>query len=106
MMVSIPNALGALVLKGAAYMSDSRDPGRHLEDGAVLAATMTAPLSVVPELKGHDRNRIGALHKELINERHSAWLLLEPANRDTGLTAFRVLTANPQDFQLGGIRRK
>jgi hypothetical protein len=39
-LISIPNTLGALVLKGAAYLEDSRDKDRHLDDAVVLCATI------------------------------------------------------------------
>lgn len=104
-LISIPNTLGALVLKGAAYREDKRDGGRHLEDGAVLAATMRAPLSAAADMGGTDRKRINHLYlDELDNDGHRAWLLLEPADREVGYTAFRVLTSNPQDLVLEGIR--
>lgn len=44
-LISIPNALGALVLRGAAYREDSRDRGRHLDDAVVLCATIKTPLA-------------------------------------------------------------
>lgn len=50
-MVSVPNTLGALILKGAAYREDSHDGRRHLDDAAVLAATLKDPLGMVPELR-------------------------------------------------------
>jgi hypothetical protein len=43
-LISIPNALGAPVLKGAAYREDSRDKDRHLDDAVVLCATIRTPL--------------------------------------------------------------
>ena len=43
--LSIPDVLGALVLKGAAYLEDSRERGRHLDDAAVLACAATDPVS-------------------------------------------------------------
>jgi hypothetical protein len=35
-----PDVLGALVAKGAAYEIDQRDRGRHLEDAALLLASI------------------------------------------------------------------
>jgi hypothetical protein len=37
---SVPDVLGALVLKGAAYKTDPRDRNRHLNDAALLACTV------------------------------------------------------------------
>jgi len=42
--LSIPDVLGALVLKGAAYLDDSRDRGRHLDDAVALACAVTDPV--------------------------------------------------------------
>ena len=99
-LVSIPNALGALVLKGAAYREDSRDRTRHLDDAAVLAATIKDPLAVVPELKGSDRSRIIGLKTALDDPGHSSWLLIDDETaRTAGMDALRILAANPQDFQ-------
>ena len=96
--VSIPNTLGALVLKGAAYKEDSRDKSRHLDDAAVLAATLKDALAVVPEMKGNDRSRIITLHEALEDPLHPSWLMLEETDRVTGRDALRILASNPQDF--------
>jgi hypothetical protein len=98
--VSIPNTLGALVLKGAAYREDSRDRRRHLDDAAVLAATFTEPLEVVTELKGSDRSRIITLHQALADPLSPSWLMMEDKDRTHGQDALRILAANPQDFTL------
>jgi hypothetical protein len=42
--VSIPDVLGALVLKGAAYKADTRDRGRHLDDAALLSCALESPI--------------------------------------------------------------
>ena len=41
--ISVPQPFGALILKAAAYKTDSRDPGRHLNDAAVLLACIEDP---------------------------------------------------------------
>ena len=96
--LSMPNTLGALVLKGAAYREDSRDGGRHLDDAAVLASTMKDPLAVVPQMKGHDRSRIITLEKALADPQHPSWLMHEEADRTAGRDTLRILAANPQDY--------
>ncbi|MFE4542231.1 hypothetical protein [Arthrobacter sp. NPDC056727] len=98
--VSIPNTLGALVLKGAAYREDSREGRRHLDDAAVLAATLKDPLAAVPGMKGTDRSRIITLHTALADPLHPSWLVLEEADRATGRDTLRILASNPQDFTL------
>ena len=77
----IPDQLGALVLKGAAYMADSRDGQRHLADAAALAATITDPIALTQRFKGSDRRRIRTLSKALSNPNHSSWKLLPEERR-------------------------
>lgn len=93
-LISIPNALGALVLKGAAYQEDSRDKGRHLDDAVVLCATITSPLVTATQMKGSDKSRVLTLHKELADPGHRSWQLLDPADRTTAMDALRILAAN------------
>lgn len=92
--ISIPNALGALVLKGAAYREDSRDKDRHLDDAVVLCATIRNPLLTAGQLKGSDRSRIMALHQELADPGHRSWQLLEPSDRTPAMDALRILASN------------
>jgi len=104
--ISIPNTLGALVLKGAAFREDSRDGRRHLDDAAVLAATITDALKVVPELKGSDRSRVQTLHTALLDPLHPSWLMLEEHDRDGARDALRILASNPQGLVLPtGLRK-
>lgn len=63
-LISIPNVLGALVLKGAAYREDSRDKDRHLDDAVVLCATISSPLDAAIQMNGTDKSRLLTLHKE------------------------------------------
>ncbi|WP_427019371.1 hypothetical protein ACQCSX_22015 (plasmid) [Pseudarthrobacter sp. P1] len=93
-LISIPNALGALVLKGAAYREDSRDTGRHLDDAVVLCATITSPLVTAAQMKGSDKSRILTLYRELADPGHRSWQLLDPADRTPAMDALRILAAN------------
>jgi hypothetical protein len=93
-LISIPNTLGALVLKGAAYLEDSRDKDRHLDDAVVLCATIKTPLVTAAQMKGSDRSRIQALHKVLADTGHRSWQLLGPADRTPAWDALRILAAN------------
>ncbi|MET4143813.1 hypothetical protein [Arthrobacter sp. UYCo732] len=93
-LISIPNALGALVLKGAAYREDSRDKGRHLDDAVVLCATIRTPLVTAAQMKGSDKSRVLSLHKVLSDPAHRSWQLLEPADRIPAMDALRILAAN------------
>ncbi|MGC0270252.1 hypothetical protein ACPROK_11860 [Glutamicibacter soli] len=100
--LSIPNALAALVLKGAAYREDTSDRGRHLEDAALLSTIISDPLALVVELQGSDRSRIIGLYKQLSNLIHPAWALIEEDRRRDGLYVLDTLSRNPQDFATDG----
>jgi hypothetical protein len=78
--ISIPNAPGALILKGADYREDSQDKDRHLDDAVVLCATIRNPLVTAQQMKGSDKSRVLSLHKELSDPGHPSWQLLEPAD--------------------------
>lgn len=89
-LLSVPDALGALVLKGAAYTEDSRDRQRHLDDAAVLACTVTRPAADRSRMAGSDGKRIRALWDELHDLDHRSWIATgERAAR--GHAALRVL---------------
>ncbi len=63
--ISVPQPFGALILKTAAYVSDSRDPARHLQDAAVLLACIDDPFAELDRLAGSDRGRLAILDREL-----------------------------------------
>lgn len=88
--LSIPDVLGALVLKGAAYLEDSRDRGRHLDDAAVLACAVTDPVGDRARMIGSDRKRIAALWTMLGDLGHRSWLATGTNSR-RGHAALRVL---------------
>lgn len=89
-MLSIPDVLGALVLKGAAYIEDSRDRERHIDDAAILACALTDPVADRTRMAGSDQKRIAALWKALKNLDHRAWIATGTNSR-RGHAALRVL---------------
>ncbi|WP_347108477.1 hypothetical protein AAHB33_16555 [Paenarthrobacter sp. S56] len=95
-LISIPNLLGALVLKGAAYREDSRDPRRHLDDAVVLAACIDQPMAMQVAMKGSDRARVIPLYNELKEQSHPSWLLLDEDKRERAAMTLRILAENPQ----------
>ncbi|MGO4250511.1 hypothetical protein AB4Y87_25245 [Paenarthrobacter sp. RAF54_2] len=103
--ISIPNALGALVLKGAAYQEDSRDTGRHLDDAATLLATITGPLELVADMGGSDRSRILALRRALADPDHESWKVLDRGDRARAISNLAVLCANPDSLPLRRLGR-
>ena len=75
-----PDVLGALIGKGAASVVDSRDPSRHLDDAAVLLATIESVGALdLTHLSANDRKRLTTIATKLGEVAHPAWLnLTEP----------------------------
>lgn len=91
--ISLPDELGALVMKSAAHQSDSRDPGRHLADAAALAACISDHATERARLTGSDRGRLLHLTRELADSTHPAWLALPVRHRQAGHDTLRILTS-------------
>lgn len=89
--LSIPDVLGALILKGAACKADTRDPGRHLDDAALLASVLPSPGREIDRLEGSDRGRIQLLAKQLRDPTHRSWLLVPQEIRRQGFDALTLL---------------
>lgn len=79
--IGAPDVLGALIGKGAAYMVDQRDRGRHVEDAALLLASIESVGDLNLTLNASDRKRLRALAFELDANLSPAWLSL--AQRDS-----------------------
>jgi len=78
-----PSLLGALVIKAAAIVADTRDPQRHQEDFALLGlAALTSGLRALREqLGGHDQPRLRAALIATPPE-HRAWRRIpDPSDR-------------------------
>ena len=92
--LSVPDVLGAMILKSAAHLADSRNPARHLSDAAVLLACMTDPFADRDRLtSGSDRKRVAHLDKYLGDTSHSAWVALDADAARDGQAALRILLA-------------
>ncbi len=78
--ISVPRPLGALILKAAAYKTDSRDRERHLFDAAALLACVDDPFIERAEFTGSDRSRIATLVEHLPDD-HRAWRALPEGHR-------------------------
>jgi predicted nucleotidyltransferase len=89
--VSVPRPFGALVLKAAAYQTDSREPGRHLADAAALLACVEDPIAEREGFVGSDRSRVVTLERELDDD-HLAWLALPENKTNDGRAALRLLS--------------
>ncbi len=90
--VSVPRPFGALILKAAAFVTDSRDPNRHLFDAAVLLACVEDPIEEREGLGGSDRKRLLILERNL-GPSDAAWLRMPVADARRGQNALRVLLA-------------
>jgi hypothetical protein len=74
--------LGALIGKGAASVVDSRDPGRHLDDAAVLLASIDSVGELdFSHLSANDRKRLVVIARALGGVAHPAWLNLNETQR-------------------------
>ena len=91
--ISVPRPFGALILKAAAYVADSRDPERHLFDAAVLLACIDDPIVERDGFAGSDRSRLLVLERKL-TEGHRAWLRMPVDDARRGQAVLRALCAN------------
>lgn len=83
--LGVPDELGALVEKGAAWLADRRDRERHLDDGAVLFACITdASMIDYAGMSKNDRKRVRALIDHLVDAAHPSWMSLIRADRERG----------------------
>ncbi len=90
--LSVPDTLGAAIVKSAAHLVDSRDPARHLADAAVLLACMADPFTDRDRLTlGSDRKRVAHLVEHLGAPHHPAWRALEADAARDGQAALRIL---------------
>lgn len=88
--ISVPRPFGALILKAAAYTTDSRDRERHLFDAAALLACVDDPFAERTELTGSDRRRIATLVSHLTDD-HAAWRALPEHHRTQARLALDIL---------------
>jgi hypothetical protein len=90
--ISVPNEFGALILKAAAYQTDTRDRERHLYDAAVLLCCIEDPYLAREQLAGSDRGRLNVLANTLLVD-HAAWQRLSDPVRAEGQAALQLLSA-------------
>jgi hypothetical protein len=82
--IDAPDVLGALIGKGAAFLVDQRDRGRHVEDAAVLLASVDSIGDLDLTLNTNDRKRLLALATDLKDGVHPGWLVLDEGVRTRG----------------------
>lgn len=89
--VSVPDAHGALILKSAAHLADSRDTDRHLSDAVVLLACIDDPFAITEgEIFGSDGRRIRHL-VDVLGPDHPAWFTLDDRRRARARASLRIL---------------
>lgn len=89
--VSVPGPFGALILKAAAYKTDSRNPDRHLRDAVALLACIDDPFTEREGLTGSDRSRLRTLRTRLTPD-DTSWRVLAGQPRIDAETALEILT--------------
>jgi hypothetical protein len=85
--VPVPTLHGALILKAAAYIADSRDADRHLLDAITLLACIVDTEAILGDLRGSDRKRLSYVIRAI--DEHP--LVAAQAPTDTLLLARRSL---------------
>jgi hypothetical protein len=91
-LVTVPDLLGALILKAAAAVKDNRDTDRHVFDAAFLAALITDHRWERSRLHGSDRKRLMKLESTLHDPFHPAWVALPNDLAVRGQDTLRILT--------------
>lgn len=91
--ISVPQPFGALILKAAAYKTDSRDPGRHLNDAAVLLACIGDPFDERDGFAGSDRSRLLFLQNHLADDQ-PAWRRMPRKDARRAQQVLRILCAD------------
>lgn len=92
--IGIPDELGALVAKAAAFLVDQRNRERHLGDSATLLASVTDASALdYTSLNKSDRRRLRAMSEHLADDGHASWAVLEAADREHGRFNLDVIAA-------------
>ncbi|AXH36861.1 hypothetical protein DVJ78_16885 [Humibacter sp. BT305] len=90
--ICVPDALGAIVSKSAAYAVDGRNRDRHLEDLAVLYASSGPPSSLgLSRLTARDRTLLSPASALLDDFGHPAWSVLDRVDMVRGQRSFSAL---------------
>lgn len=99
--ISVPRPFGALILKAAAYSTDSRDRERHLFDAAALLACIDDPFAERVEVSGSDRRRIATLVAQF-DPTHPAWRALPEDHRTQAQLTLDLLADSEENRTRGG----
>ena len=88
--ISVPSPFGAVILKAAAYQTDSRDAERHLHDAALLLSVIEDPYAEREQFAGSDKARVAILASAMPDEAR-VWRALPGDRRSDGQAALRIL---------------
>ncbi|UFU04653.1 hypothetical protein LQF12_10015 [Ruania suaedae] len=99
--ISVPRPFGAVILKAAAYFTNSRDRARHLFDATALLACIDDPFAERTTLTGSDSRRIATLARNLPME-HPAWRALPEDHRTQAQLTLDLLASPDSDSATGG----
>lgn len=92
--VDVPDSVGAMIAKAAAFAVDSRNPQRHLEDLAVLAAATGSARSIdLTELRKKDRRHLSRVVPLLADPGHVAWSVLDNYDQAIGRRVWAAVEA-------------
>lgn len=91
--VNVPNILGAIILKSAAFQTDRRDRRRHLEDVALLCSLVEDVKTHRTNMHGSDSKRVHAVDEALRDINDPVWLTLSSEERLRGQDVLRILGA-------------
>lgn len=91
--ISVPRPYAAVILKSAAYTTDTRDRDRYLYDAAALLACVEDPFAEREVFAGSDRARLATLQRALPQE-HPAWRALPREARATAASTLRILSSS------------
>lgn len=90
--IAVPDPLGAIVAKAAAYHVDQRDRGRHLEDLTVLMASAGGRRALdLERLTRRDKQHLRPALGVLTDDGHDAWGILETGDRAVAQRARRAI---------------
>jgi len=90
--LGVPDELGALVAKGAAWVADTRNRDRHLDDVAVLLACIADASDLdYASSSANDRKRVRVATGILSNESHPSWVNLDAVDRRRGQLNLKLI---------------
>jgi hypothetical protein len=83
--VGVPDLLGAIVTKAAAFSTDQRDRGRHLEDLVVLLAAAGSRRALgLDRITIRDKQHLRPAMREISDVGHDSWLVVDASDRAIG----------------------